>query len=177
MQQRRWIAVRWLYWISEPVCWACALHSNGRGWQFAASDPTTTAAAAAATFRHARFNGPVEEFGEGDRFDGKFAAGRGGKEEEISSRQLVAQKHEISVVKMWSLIFFSLAAQIDDSRRTHNYDDFICTFLSMLAEQGTLTSLVDQHSTGRKRLHGYYYWSSPYFLLTILISTFYIFSF
>ena len=55
------------------------------------------------------------------------------------------------------MIFFSLAAQIDDSRRTHNYDDFICTFLSMLAEQGTLTSLVDQHSTGRKRLHGYYY--------------------
>jgi len=43
--------------------------------------------------------------------------------------------------------------QVDDCRRTHNYDEFFCTFLSMLAEQGTLASLVEQHTTGRKRLH------------------------
>jgi len=42
---------------------------------------------------------------------------------------------------------------VDDCRRTHNYDEFFCTFLSMLAEQGTLASLVEQHTTGRKRLH------------------------
>ncbi|XP_026286523.1 ubiquitin carboxyl-terminal hydrolase calypso [Frankliniella occidentalis] len=35
--------------------------------------------------------------------------------------------------------------KIDDSRRIHNYDEFICTFLSMLAEQGKLASLVQQH--------------------------------
>ncbi|XP_063222588.1 ubiquitin carboxyl-terminal hydrolase calypso [Bacillus rossius redtenbacheri] len=35
--------------------------------------------------------------------------------------------------------------QIDDCRRTHNYDDFICTFLSMLAQQGKLADLVQQH--------------------------------
>lgn len=32
--------------------------------------------------------------------------------------------------------------KIDDCRRTHNYDEFICTFLSMLAEQGKLADLV-----------------------------------
>lgn len=26
--------------------------------------------------------------------------------------------------------------QIDDQRRTHNYDEFICTFISMLAQEG-----------------------------------------
>lgn len=35
--------------------------------------------------------------------------------------------------------------KIDDCRRTHNYDEFICTFLSMLAEQGKLADLVEQH--------------------------------
>ncbi|KAK9502599.1 hypothetical protein O3M35_011339 [Rhynocoris fuscipes] len=32
--------------------------------------------------------------------------------------------------------------KVDDCRRTHNYDEFICTFLSMLAEQGKLAELV-----------------------------------
>ncbi|XP_060803218.1 ubiquitin carboxyl-terminal hydrolase calypso [Amyelois transitella] len=32
--------------------------------------------------------------------------------------------------------------KVDDCRRTHNYDEFICTFLSMLAEQGALAELV-----------------------------------
>lgn len=41
--------------------------------------------------------------------------------------------------------------RVDDSRRTHNYDEFICTFLSMLAEQGTLAALVEQNIVGRKR--------------------------
>ena len=26
--------------------------------------------------------------------------------------------------------------QVDDQRRTHNYDEFICTFISMLAQEG-----------------------------------------
>ncbi|CAH2096173.1 unnamed protein product [Euphydryas editha] len=32
--------------------------------------------------------------------------------------------------------------KVDDCRRTHNYDEFICTFLSMLAERGVLAELV-----------------------------------
>ncbi|XP_022113885.2 ubiquitin carboxyl-terminal hydrolase calypso isoform X2 [Pieris rapae] len=32
--------------------------------------------------------------------------------------------------------------KVDDCRRTHNYDEFICTFLSMLAERGVLGELV-----------------------------------
>ncbi|XP_026480796.1 ubiquitin carboxyl-terminal hydrolase calypso isoform X3 [Ctenocephalides felis] len=35
--------------------------------------------------------------------------------------------------------------KVDDCRRTHNYDNFICTFLSMLAQQGALADLVSQH--------------------------------
>ncbi|RZF32031.1 hypothetical protein LSTR_LSTR007109 [Laodelphax striatellus] len=35
--------------------------------------------------------------------------------------------------------------KVDDCRRTHNYDEFICTFLSMLAQQGKLADLVQQH--------------------------------
>lgn len=30
--------------------------------------------------------------------------------------------------------------QIDDQRRTHNYDEFICTFISMLAQEGNLST-------------------------------------
>jgi ubiquitin carboxyl-terminal hydrolase BAP1 len=41
--------------------------------------------------------------------------------------------------------------KIDDCRRTHNYDEFICTFLSMLAEQGKLADLVEQHLLVPKR--------------------------
>ncbi|XP_050680811.1 ubiquitin carboxyl-terminal hydrolase calypso [Leptidea sinapis] len=32
--------------------------------------------------------------------------------------------------------------KVDDCRRTHNYDEFICTFLSMLTERGVLAELV-----------------------------------
>lgn len=39
--------------------------------------------------------------------------------------------------------------KVDDCRRTHNYDEFICTFLSMLAHQGALAELVSQ-SISRK---------------------------
>ena len=45
-------------------------------------------------------------------------------------------------------------AQIDDCRRTHNYDAFICTFLSMLAEQDQLASLVEQHMLTKRRPGG-----------------------
>ncbi|XP_069693505.1 ubiquitin carboxyl-terminal hydrolase calypso isoform X2 [Periplaneta americana] len=41
--------------------------------------------------------------------------------------------------------------KIDDCRRTHNYDEFICTFLSMLAQQGKLADLVQQHLVQHKK--------------------------
>ncbi|KAJ8958684.1 hypothetical protein NQ318_016410 [Aromia moschata] len=41
--------------------------------------------------------------------------------------------------------------KVDDCRRTHNYDEFICTFLSMLAEQGKLADLVEQNLIVPKR--------------------------
>ncbi|ESO94413.1 hypothetical protein LOTGIDRAFT_175432 [Lottia gigantea] len=41
--------------------------------------------------------------------------------------------------------------KIDDCRRTHNYDEFITLFLSMLAEQGLLHSLVEDHVNNKKR--------------------------
>lgn len=44
--------------------------------------------------------------------------------------------------------------KVDDCRRTHNYDEFICTFLSMLAEQGKLADLVQQHLLVHKRSIG-----------------------
>jgi len=34
--------------------------------------------------------------------------------------------------------------RVDDSRRTHNYDEFITTFLLMLAEQGKLPELLER---------------------------------
>ncbi|XP_054716085.1 ubiquitin carboxyl-terminal hydrolase BAP1-like [Uloborus diversus] len=40
--------------------------------------------------------------------------------------------------------------KVDDCRRTHNYDQFICTFLSMLAEQGKLADLVEQQLVVRR---------------------------
>ncbi|KAL4226475.1 Ubiquitin carboxyl-terminal hydrolase bap1 [Mactra antiquata] len=43
--------------------------------------------------------------------------------------------------------------KIDNCRRMHNYDQFLCTFLSMLAEQGHLAELVQQHSFTKKRGH------------------------
>ena len=47
-----------------------------------------------------------------------------------------------------------LIFQIDDCRRIHNYDQYLCTFLSMLAEQGHLAELVQQHSYIKKRVPG-----------------------
>ncbi|KAB0793805.1 hypothetical protein PPYR_11921 [Photinus pyralis] len=44
--------------------------------------------------------------------------------------------------------------RVDDCRRTHNYDEFVCTFLSMLAEQGKLADLVEQHLLTPKRPGG-----------------------
>ena len=42
--------------------------------------------------------------------------------------------------------------QVDHCRRTHNYDHFICTFLSMLAEQGHFAKLVEQQAPLKRRL-------------------------
>uniref|UniRef100_A0A8D0LB42 Ubiquitin carboxyl-terminal hydrolase n=1 Tax=Sphenodon punctatus TaxID=8508 RepID=A0A8D0LB42_SPHPU len=41
--------------------------------------------------------------------------------------------------------------KIDDQRRTHNYDEFICTFISMLAQEGMLASLVEKNISVRRR--------------------------
>ncbi|KAJ1109540.1 hypothetical protein NDU88_006900 [Pleurodeles waltl] len=41
--------------------------------------------------------------------------------------------------------------KIDDQRRTHNYDEFICAFISMLAQEGMLASLVEQNISVRRR--------------------------
>lgn len=44
------------------------------------------------------------------------------------------------------MVLFAL--QIDDCRRTHNYDSFVTTFLKMLAEQGHLAELVEHNLMG-----------------------------
>lgn len=41
--------------------------------------------------------------------------------------------------------------KIDDCRRTHNYDQFICTFLTMLAQKGILADLVQEHLGAQKK--------------------------
>lgn len=53
--------------------------------------------------------------------------------------------------------------QIDDQRRTHNYDEFICTFISMLAQEGKsslLSSLfiLPQKPDWNPFLKLYYLW-------------------
>lgn len=57
---------------------------------------------------------------------------------------------------IWSMKIFDWGffLQIDDCRRTHNYDQFICTFLSMLAKEGHLADLVEKHSLIKKRHTG-----------------------
>ena len=47
---------------------------------------------------------------------------------------------------------YSISLQIDHSRRIHDYDPFIRTFLTMLAEQGHLAPLVEQQSSFKRRL-------------------------
>lgn len=42
--------------------------------------------------------------------------------------------------------------EVDDCRRRHNYDPFISTFLTMLAERGLLTKLLEQENSLLKRL-------------------------
>lgn len=44
--------------------------------------------------------------------------------------------------------------KIDDCRRTHNYDEFICTFLSLLAHDGALGELVSQHLICNRKTPG-----------------------
>ena len=65
--------------------------------------------------------------------------------------------HCIKLFKsIWSMKIFDwdFFLQIDDCRRTHNYDQFICTFLSMLAKEGHLADLVEKHSLIKKRHTG-----------------------
>ena len=42
--------------------------------------------------------------------------------------------------------YYSISLLIDHSRQTHDYDPFIRTFLTMLAEQGHLAPLVEQQN-------------------------------
>lgn len=42
--------------------------------------------------------------------------------------------------------------KVDDCRRTHNYDEFICTFLQMLAERRHLYQMVSQHLTASRKI-------------------------
>ena len=55
---------------------------------------------------------------------------------------------------------------VDDGRRTWNYDLFITTFLSMLSEQQSLTGLLEENSTGRKRVHRFFVLFTPYIFLS-----------
>lgn len=43
-------------------------------------------------------------------------------------------------------------AQVDDCRRRHNYDPFVSTFLTMLAEQGHLARLLEEQNTVIRRV-------------------------
>lgn len=44
----------------------------------------------------------------------------------------------------WIICGFVISLQIDDQRRTHNYDEFICTFISMLAQEGELCCVAER---------------------------------
>lgn len=58
----------------------------------------------------------------------------------------------ISPLEHIILFYHLFVLQVDDSRRTHNYDQFIITFLAMLAEQGKMSDLVkEQLQPSRKR--------------------------
>ena len=48
--------------------------------------------------------------------------------------------------------YYSISLQIDHSRRIHDYDPFIRTFLTMLAEQGHLAPLAEQQNSLKRRL-------------------------
>lgn len=52
----------------------------------------------------------------------------------LDSRQCPSCNTDFTGFQSESLSF----VQIDDQRRTHNYDEFICTFISMLAQEGNL---------------------------------------
>lgn len=72
--------------------------------------------------------------------------------DEIEKRKKYKVKLSPCVIRIQNLIllvlvdtyFYIFSKQIDGCRRTHDYNDFICTFLSMMAEQGTVVELVEQ---------------------------------
>lgn len=49
---------------------------------------------------------------------------------------------------LWIVCGFVISLQIDDQRRTHNYDEFICTFISMLAQEGELCCVAEGMALG-----------------------------
>lgn len=71
--------------------------------------------------------------------------GGSGEEEEIQSMrpgcELFAWLLLIDPFCFLPLVSWFSLFQIDDQRRTHNYDEFICTFISMLAQEGKCLSL------------------------------------
>lgn len=77
-----------------------------------------------------------------------------------SDKSVITHKYIIN--RFWCIfhiiiiMFFLLRPfQVDDSRRRHNYEPFIATFLGMMAEQGHLSMLLEQqqqnYSTVNKR--------------------------
>lgn len=62
-------------------------------------------------------------------------------------RQIQACEHSLKEEKEKRRKYY-----IDHSRRTHDYDPFIRTFLTMLAEQGHLAQLVEQQTSLKRRL-------------------------
>lgn len=60
----------------------------------------------------------------------------------------------VTLLSKWLNIsfFFFFPPQVDHSRRTHDYDPFIRTFLTMLAEQGHFAQLVEQQTSLKRRL-------------------------
>ncbi|KAK2548668.1 Ubiquitin carboxyl-terminal hydrolase BAP1 [Acropora cervicornis] len=55
-------------------------------------------------------------------------------------------------IPLSDLAKISSETAVDHSRRTHDYDPFIRTFLTMLAEQGHLAQLVEQQTSLKRRL-------------------------
>lgn len=64
----------------------------------------------------------------------------------VKQKQTIHKICCMSFIKFQCLYQFDYLVhmQVDDCRRTHNYDEFICTFISMLAQRGILAHYVAQ---------------------------------
>lgn len=66
----------------------------------------------------------------------------------LKDLKVLSQRVEVDIARLESLLKEEIDKRrkfkIDNSRRTHNYEPFIMTFLSMLAQQGTLADLIEK---------------------------------